>query len=176
MKECKVIVMGFGAVGQGVARAISLKKDMIKERFNVELKIVAAADSSSSAICADGLDEELLVNIKNEFGKLSNYPEYGSTISGLDVLDAVEYDCLMEATPTNITDAEPALSLTLKAFKAGKDVVTSNKGHLALNSEKLYPKLRKTMLNLNMKPVLVEQCRLLISQKKHFHPVESNQL
>lgn len=26
MKECKVIVMGFGAVGQGVARAISLKK------------------------------------------------------------------------------------------------------------------------------------------------------
>ena len=50
MKECKVIVMGFGAVGQGVARAISLKKDMIKERFDVELKIVAAADSSSSAI------------------------------------------------------------------------------------------------------------------------------
>ena len=41
------------------------------------------------------------------------------------MLDAVEYDCLMEATPTNITDAEPALSLTLKAFKAGKDVVTS---------------------------------------------------
>ena len=88
MKECKVIVMGFGAVGQGVARAISLKKDMIKERFDVELKIVAAADSSSSAICADGLDEELLVNTKNEFGKLSNYPEYGSTISGLNVLDA----------------------------------------------------------------------------------------
>mgnify|MGYP002301354846 FL=1 len=29
MKECKVIVMGFGAVGQGVARAISLKKEKI---------------------------------------------------------------------------------------------------------------------------------------------------
>ena len=143
MKECKVIVMGFGAVGQGVARAISLKKDMIKERFNVELKIVAAADSSSSAICADGLDEELLVNTKNEFGKLSNYPEYGSTISGLDVLDAVEYDCLMEATPTNITDAEPALSLTLKAFKAGKDVVTSNKGHLALKFREVVSEAEK---------------------------------
>ena len=143
MKECKVIVMGFGAVGQGVARAISLKKDMIKERFDVELKIVAAADSSSSAICADGLDEELLVSTKNEFGKLSNYPEYGSTISGLDVLDAVEYDCLMEATPTNITDAEPALSLTLKAFKAGKDVVTSNKGHLALKFREVVSEAEK---------------------------------
>ena len=47
-------------------------------------------------------------------------------------MDAVEYDCLIEATPTNIVDAEPALSLTFKAFKQGKDVVTSNKGHLAL--------------------------------------------
>ena len=89
------------------------------------------------------MDEELLVNTKNEFGKLSNYPEYGSTISGLDVLDAVEYDCLMEATPTNIIDAEPALSLTLKAFKAGTDVVTSNKGHLALKFREVVSEAEK---------------------------------
>ena len=43
----------------------------------------------------------------------------------------------MEATPTNIKDAEPARSLTLKAFNMGKDVVTSNKGHLALNFKEL---------------------------------------
>ena len=56
----------------------------------------------------------------------------GSDVCGMDVLDSVEYDCLIEATPTNIEDGEPALSLTLKAFEEGKDVVTSNKGHLAL--------------------------------------------
>ena len=132
MDECKVIIMGFGAVGQGVARAISLKKDMIKEKTGVAVKVVAAADSSSSAISQDGLDEELLVEIKNKEGKLSSYPEFGCDKSGADVLDSVEYDCLIEATPTNIVDAEPALSLTLKAFSQGKDVVTSNKGHLAL--------------------------------------------
>ena len=132
MDECKVIIMGFGAVGQGVARAISMKKDLIKEKTGVVVKVVAAADSSSSAISQDGLDEELLVEIKNKEGKLSAYPEFGSDKSGEDVLDAVEYDCLIEATPTNIVDAEPAFSLTLKAFSQGKDVVTSNKGHLAL--------------------------------------------
>lgn len=132
MNECKVIIMGFGAVGQGVANAISLKKDMIKQEHNVEVKVVAAADSSSSAICADGLDEQLLVNVKNDNGSLASYPEYGSDVCGIDVLDSVEYDCLIEATPTNIEDGEPALSLTLKAFEEGKDVVTSNKGHLAL--------------------------------------------
>ena len=132
MNECKIIIMGFGAVGQGIARAISLKKNMIREKVGIDLKIVAAADSSSSAINIDGLDEELLVDVKNNDGNLLNYPECGNDVAGANVLDAVEYDCLMEATPTNIVDAEPAFSLTLKAFNQGKDVVTSNKGHLAL--------------------------------------------
>ena len=132
MDECKIIIMGFGSVGQGVANALSMKKDSIKDKTGVTVKVVAAADSSSSAISQDGLDEELLVKTKKEDGKLSSYPEFGSDINGADVLDAVEYDCLIEATPTNIVDAEPAFSLTLKAFEQGKDVVTSNKGHLAL--------------------------------------------
>ena len=132
MKDFKIIVMGFGSVGQGIVNAISLKKDMFANDYGVNIKVVAAADSSSSAICEDGLDEELLVSVKKESGKLSAYPDYGSTVSGLGVLDAVDYDLLMEATPTNIETAEPALSLTLKAFKQGKDVVTSNKGHLAI--------------------------------------------
>lgn len=143
MKECKVILMGFGAVGQGVAEAISLKKNIIKEEYETEVKIVAVADSSSSAICQEGLDEELLVNTKNEKGNLADYPDYGSEISGIEVLDAVEYDCLIEATPTNIENGEPALSLTLKAFEDGKDVVTSNKGHLALKFKEVIEAARK---------------------------------
>ena len=118
MDECKIVIIGFGAVGKGVAKAISLKKDMINEKFGITLKVVAAADSSTSAICQDGLDEELLLKTKEETGRLGNYPDYGSDLSGIDVLDAVDYDIMIEATPTNIRD--------------GKDVVTSNKGHLAL--------------------------------------------
>ncbi|MBR3140196.1 MAG: homoserine dehydrogenase [Methanobrevibacter sp.] len=132
MDECKIIIMGFGAVGQGVANALAMKKELIKEKTGVAVKIVAAADSSSSAISSDGLDENLLVETKKNKGNLSSYPEFGQNKCGADVLDAVEYDCLIEATPTNIVDAEPAFSLTLKAFEQGKDVVTSNKGHLAL--------------------------------------------
>lgn len=137
MKDLKVCIMGFGAVGQGLAKVILLKKENLKELYGVNLKIVSVADSSSSVICSDGLDENELIRIKKETGKLKNYPEYGSDISGLDVLDACDYDVLLEAVPTNIDDAEPAKSLTLKAFKQGKDVVTSNKGHLALFYDEL---------------------------------------
>ena len=137
MDECKVIIMGFGSVGQGVANALSMKKDLIKDKTGVSVKVVAAADSSSSAISQDGLDEELLVKTKKEEGKLAAYPEFGSDKSGLDVLDAVEYDCLIEATPTNIVDAQPALSLTLKASEQGNDLLTSNNRHLSLKFKEI---------------------------------------
>lgn len=137
MKEFKIIIMGFGAVGQGVAEAVALKREMIQKDYGFDVKVVAAADSSTSAICQEGLDEGLLVETKKETGKLINYPEFGSSASGEEVLDSVEYDCLIEATPTNIVDGEPGRSLTLKAFNSGKDVVTSNKGYLALNFKEI---------------------------------------
>ncbi|KZX17004.1 homoserine dehydrogenase [Methanobrevibacter cuticularis] len=128
-----ICLMGFGAVGQGVAKAISLKKKEIKENFGFDIKIVAVADSSGSAISQEGLNAELLLETKVNTGSVSNYPQFGNNdIKGMDVLDSADYDCLVEATPTNIENGEPAKSLTLKAFTDKKDVVTSNKGHLAL--------------------------------------------
>ncbi|RBQ22589.1 hypothetical protein ALNOE001_18360 [Candidatus Methanobinarius endosymbioticus] len=132
MKELKLILMGFGAVGKGVAESISIKRNNIKDKFGIDFKLVAVGDSSSSAISANGLDEKLLIETKEKKGTLDKYPEFGSNINGEAVLDKVDYDLLVEATPTNIENGEPAKSLTIKAFNAGKDVVTSNKGHLAL--------------------------------------------
>ena len=151
MDECKVIIMGFGSVGQGVANAISMKKDLIKDKTGVAVKVVAVADSSTSAISQDGLNEKLLVKIKQNEGKLSAYPEFGCDKNGLDVLDAVDYDCLIEATPTNIVDAEPAFSLSLKAFSQGKDVVTSNKGHLAIKFSEVTSAARENNVIVTVK-------------------------
>ena len=72
MVECKLVILGFGSVGQGVANTVNMKKEMISEKYGVDLKIVAAADSSTSAICQEGLDELLLVSTKKETGKLIN--------------------------------------------------------------------------------------------------------
>ncbi|WP_409199365.1 homoserine dehydrogenase [Methanobrevibacter sp. DSM 116169] len=143
MKEYKICIIGFGAVGKGVAKAISLKKDNIKEKYNANLKIVAAADSSSSAISSDGLDEELLLKTKEETGKLESYPNFGGNLNGMEILNEVDYDILIDVTPTNIETGEPALSLTLKAFEDGKDVITSNKGHLAIKFKELIATARE---------------------------------
>ena len=61
----------------------------------------------------------------------------------MEVLDKAEYDCLVEATPTNIDDGQPTQTHILKAMNDKKDVVTSNKGPLALNFKTLIETARE---------------------------------
>ena len=134
----KIIILGFGAVGQGVARVLSVKKDYLKKKYGLNPSIVAVGDRSGAAINPDGLDEELLLKTKEKTGKISSFPEYGIPgVESINILDEVEYDCLVEVTPTDIHDGEPARSHMIKAMEDGKDVVTSNKGPLALSFQEL---------------------------------------
>ena len=134
----KLCIIGFGAVGMGVSRVVSMKREMLIEKYGLDISIVAVTDRSGAAINPNGLDIELLLEIKEKTGKIADYPEFGvSDISGVQVLDDVDYDCLVEVTPTNIEDGEPARTHMLKAMKYGKNVVTSNKGPLSLNFREL---------------------------------------
>lgn len=129
----KICILGFGAVGKGVVKAVSMKKDKFKEKYGIDLKIVAVTDTSGAAISSGGLDPDLLLETKEKTGKISSYPEYGvPNISNIQVLDDAQYDYLVEVTPTDICNGEPAKTHILKAFDDKKDVVTSNKGPLAL--------------------------------------------
>ncbi|MDD1774842.1 MAG: homoserine dehydrogenase [Methanobacterium sp.] len=136
--------MGFGSVGQGVARVFQMKKEQIKEDHGLDLNLIAAVDRSGAAVNLEGLDLNLLLETKKSTGKLSEYPENGAEgISGVEILEEVDYDCLIEVTPTNIEDGEPARSHILKAMQDGKHVVTSNKGPLALNFRELADSAQK---------------------------------
>lgn len=134
----KICILGFGAVGKGVAKVISMKKDFIKDKYGLDIKIVAVTDTSGAAIFNEGLDTDLLLEIKEKTGKISNYPKYGvKDATNIKVLGTVDYDCLVEVTPTDIDDGEPAKTHMLRAINNQKDVVTSNKGPLALSFTEL---------------------------------------
>jgi homoserine dehydrogenase len=130
----KIAILGLGAVGKGVTQVIAMKQDYLQNKYGFNLEIVAAADSSGGVICNEGLDANLLLKTKKEKGNVSDYPIYGDpNLNSLKILEEADYDCLVEVTPTNIEDGEPALSHLLTAIENGKDVVTSNKGPLALS-------------------------------------------
>ena len=55
MKTIRLSIIGFGAVGQGVANALLQKQDYL-ESAGLNLKVVAIADRMGACIDLDGVD------------------------------------------------------------------------------------------------------------------------
>ena len=129
----RIILVGFGVVGKGVATILARRYAEKVKGYGFNPKVVAIADIDGAVINPRGFKPEKLEAIKQRGYPISADPDFGHPrISALDVIDSVEAEVVVEVTPVNIKDAEPALSHITKAFKTGKHVVTTNKGPLAL--------------------------------------------
>ncbi|PWB55573.1 MAG: homoserine dehydrogenase [Candidatus Methanoperedenaceae archaeon] len=131
MKTVKISIIGFGAVGQGVARSILSKREYLKKQ-GIDLRVVGISDSKGSEINTEGIDIENALLRKKQKGSVAV-----GTRSALDIIADVEHDIVVEATPTNINNGEPGLGNMRLALKSGKHIVTSNKGPLALHFNEL---------------------------------------
>jgi homoserine dehydrogenase len=129
----RIILIGCGVVGQSFARLLISREEELIKNYGFRPRIVAMVDSKGAAINPKGLNLEEMLSLKAEKGRVAASSEYGHPeMSALDVIESVEAEALVEATPTNIRDGEPGLSHIKTAFKTGKHVVTTNKGPLAL--------------------------------------------
>jgi len=125
-------LVGFGIVGKSVTTILARRYAEKVKGYGFNPKVVAIADIDGAVINQRGLSPEKLEALK-QTRPISSDPEFGHPeMSALDVIESVEAEVVVEVTPVNIKDAEPALSHITKAFKTGKHVVTTNKGPLAL--------------------------------------------
>lgn len=128
----KVILAGFGTIGQGIVKILKAKDNFIKKKFDEGFEIVGVSDSKGAVYDSRGLDLDLLLKIKHEKGTIKSYPDAKILDSNRDLIDE-DADVLIEVTPTDIRKNSVGMSNLLRAFKTGKHVVTSNKAPLALN-------------------------------------------
>jgi len=129
----RIIVVGFGTVGQAFARIIYQKRREILKLYGFEPTIVAAVDSEGAAVSSSGLDTEKLLEIKKTGKTVALYPGGGRPgMSGVDTIEEVEADTVVEATPTKIVDGEPGLSHIKAALRRKRHVIATNKGPLAI--------------------------------------------
>jgi homoserine dehydrogenase len=126
MKTVRLSLIGFGAVGQGVAQAILQKKEILKGQ-GIDLCVVGISDSKGSEINVKGIDLKSALLRKKQKGTVAKGND-----SAFEIIQDVEHEIVVEATPTNIKNGEPGLSNMSAAFNSGRHVVTSNKGPLAL--------------------------------------------
>ncbi len=140
-----LFIVGFGTVGQGVAEVLQQKGDMLSKAFGQRLRIVGVCDSTSCATSRKGLDPGALIRRKTSDGKVGRERFDGDARK---MLSNIDYDVLVEVTPTNIKSGEPGVSNMLAALKAGRHVVTSNKGPLALRFRELSKAAEKNGVQL----------------------------
>ncbi len=131
MKEkiVRILLIGFGNVGSGTREVIERKKEKIYKKYGIFLKIVGIGNKNGLIINENGLTTKEIEAFKR-----------GERIDEKDTLKIIKslnYEVLVEATPTNIENGEPGLSHIISALETGKNVVTSNKGPIALAYKKL---------------------------------------
>jgi homoserine dehydrogenase len=129
----RIILVGCGIVGQSFARILIRREAELVKDYGFHPRVVAVVDKGGAAINSRGLTLEKTLSLKDEKGTVASSREHGHpAMSALDVIESVEAEAMVEATPTNIVDGEPGLSYIKTAFRTGKHVVTTNKGPLAL--------------------------------------------
>jgi homoserine dehydrogenase len=125
--------IGFGNVGQGLARILVNKKAFLRAEYGFEFKTVAVSDIRKGSILdEEGVDLERLLQLAKETGTIIGCREGQRSISSMEIVEKNLADVIIEATWTNLETGEPGLTYIRKALAAGKHVVTTNKGPIAL--------------------------------------------
>jgi len=138
MKELKLIFVGFGIVGQGCAKHLIRTRQYLKEKFGLSYQVVAVTDTVKGSIQNNdqGIDLPKALQLAQQGRKLEGLGgKVGLT--SIETIKTTNADIMIEATWTNLKDGEPGLSHIITALENEMDVVTSNKGPIALAFRKL---------------------------------------
>lgn len=137
----KLAFVGFGTVGQGLAEILLNKKDELREILNEDIQVVAISDAQKGSLYhSDGLDLERVLAVVREAGNLNKYPDSPELRRGWDSLQTIRQsnaDTVIEVTFTNVHTGQPAIDHCREAFINRKNVVTTNKGPIALAYDEL---------------------------------------
>jgi homoserine dehydrogenase len=128
----RIVIIGFGVVGQAFARIINEKKGDLLKTYGFQPTVVAIADVEGAIVNPLGIQYEEVLRSKQMCGSISRHPSFNSGVKSMEVIENVDAEVIVEATPTNISDGEPGLSHIMAALKRKIHVITTNKWPLAL--------------------------------------------
>lgn len=139
----KLMLIGFGTVGQGLAELLLSKKAALKKEHGLEVKVVGIADMLKGNVYSPrGIDLAKALKAVKSGGKLDKLPGQFKG-DALAMIKKGAADMIVEATYTDIKTGEPATSHIKTALEKRMHVTTTNKGPLALNYKKLATLARK---------------------------------
>ncbi len=130
----RVLLIGFGVVGQSFAELVDSEASALAQNYGLRPKIVGVVDSKGAVLSPNGIDLKKALTYKRESGSLERFGDgtYLRGRTGLDAIKEVDCEVVVEATPTDLKKGEPGLSHLKAAMKEGRHIVCTNKGPLAV--------------------------------------------
>jgi homoserine dehydrogenase len=141
MRVQRIILCGFGKVGRAFARLLHERRDLLQTHYALGLDLTAVVDIGGAALAPRALPTipaaELLAHV-NMGGTVEGFGHFGMPgATGEAVIDSLDADLVVEATPTNLTTGEPGLRHMRAALRRGMHVAAANKGPLVLRYAEL---------------------------------------
>ncbi len=156
LKSIRLSIIGFGVVGQGLAELVASKQELLRQQFDLDVRLVSVANGRHGFIYREsGLDIPLLLELATRRRLLTEHPGISHWAQPLDGLLATGADVLAEATGTNLHDAEPGMSHIRGALTHGIHVITANKGPVALAAHELMALAKQRNLQLRMESTVM---------------------
>ncbi|MFP4050918.1 MAG: homoserine dehydrogenase [Thermoplasmata archaeon] len=133
----KLDFIGFGVVGQGLAKILIEKEEWLKKKYGFEYEVVSINDMKLGSVYdKDGLDLEKIIKMLEKDGDFKSHPK-SNDWSPLETIENSDSNTMIEVTYTDMETGGPALDHVRTALKEGKHVVSTNKGPVANELRKL---------------------------------------
>ena len=147
--DVRIIICGMGRVGQAFVNLLIQKKKDLQNRYDLNLKVVAAVDIGGVAASTAGLPLEDLIAHLKKGGRVEEMRGFGKKgLSGKEAISSIPADLLVETTPTNIKDGEPGMTHLRTALTYSRHVVTAAKGPLVVDYNGLKELAKKSKVKM----------------------------
>ncbi|MFN3308337.1 MAG: homoserine dehydrogenase [Anaerolineales bacterium] len=127
-RRVRVAFVGFGNVGQALARLFLRKGDELRQQYNLQVKVNGIATGRRGIACApNGIDLAHALRVIQSGQPLTSLSQINcKTIE--DFLATCQADVLFESIPVNYQDGQPALEILRQALSLRMHAITANKG------------------------------------------------
>ncbi len=129
MKNYRIALLGFGNVGQALARLLQRKRELLLKDYSLGFTLTGISTARHGmAIQPGGINIERALQLISEKRTLDTLSTHPAPNEPFEFIRTCEADVLFENTPVNYEDGQPAVSYLCTALEAGMHAITANKG------------------------------------------------
>ena len=138
MRKLSIALLGFGNVGQAFVRLLLDKQDYLQNEKELEIIVTGIHTAHhGTSINTGGINIAKALELIEQGQTLNSISEINQSFSAVEFIQSCSSEFIVESTPLNPFNGQPALSYLETALNLGKHVVTANKGPVVFGYENL---------------------------------------